>query len=132
MHERARLAQAARLDSAKKERASQKAGTHPSHPLDAYAGEYQNPGYGVIKIQRSGDDLTLAFHGTTWPLRHFHYDVFEIPDRLIDEREASLVGSQFMFHTNWEGEIDSVSSQLEPKVKDIVFTRVDGTHPSAR
>jgi hypothetical protein len=29
-----------------------------------------------------------------------------------------------MFHTNWDGDIDSFSSALEPRVEDIVFTRL--------
>jgi hypothetical protein len=30
---------------------------------------------------------------------------------------------RFMFHTNWEGEIERVTAALEPAVKDIVFTK---------
>lgn len=37
-------------------------GTHPSHDLKDYAGDYENPGYGLIKVQQEGDALELAIN----------------------------------------------------------------------
>jgi len=39
-----------------------KTGTHPSHDLKDYAGDYANPGYGLIKVQQEGDALELAIN----------------------------------------------------------------------
>src|SRR5207249_7619182 len=39
-----------------------KSGTHPSHSLAEYAGEYQNPGYGILKVAVKGDALELSLN----------------------------------------------------------------------
>lgn len=91
--------------------------THPSHPLDAYAGEYAHPGYGTIVIAQEGDTLALR-HGTfAGPLRHRHYDTFEFNVELVDLRIP------LTFATDAKGEIASIAAPLEPAVADIVFTR---------
>lgn len=97
--------------------AEQIAGTSPSHPLDAYVGEYANPGYGVTTIDKPGDELTLSYHAFNGPLRHYHYDTFEYTFELFDQRAL------LTFTTNAKGDIASVSAPLEPTVSDIVFTR---------
>lgn len=97
----------------------QRTGTHPSHDLAEYAGEYQNPGYGVVRIELAGSNLKLDYHGLGGVLPHFHYDVFKLP-----KSDASLLSEQTVqFHTSADGDIDSLSMPLEPAVKDIVFER---------
>jgi CubicO group peptidase (beta-lactamase class C family) len=96
-----------------------KPGTHPSHDLKDYVGEYENPGYGIVKIGPDGDNLKMSLNLLTSPLRHFHYDVFEVPENPIDPMEKTKV----MFWTDLAGNISSLSMPLQPDVKDIVFTR---------
>jgi CubicO group peptidase (beta-lactamase class C family) len=55
------------------------AGTHPSHPLAAYAGVYTHPIWGSAVVQETGDGLVVSI-GTNpllrGPLRHWHFDTF--------------------------------------------------------
>ena len=96
--------------------------THPAHPLDDYVGTYTHPAYGTVEIARAGNGLEMRSHGCKIALRHFHYEVFDTPE----ESGNALEKGKVMFHTNWNGEVDSVSSALEPQVADIVFTRQAG------
>ena len=55
------------------------------------------------------------------PLMHRHYETFElpeVPDRLLPDRLA------ITFLTDRDGNIVSLSTPLEPVVKDIVFARL--------
>jgi CubicO group peptidase (beta-lactamase class C family) len=110
-------------DEANKEKSSdRKAGTHPSHPVADYAGEYENRGYGVIKVVGKSNSLELTVNKLgPFRLEHYHYDVFQVPK----EPESVAAGEQFQFYMNKNGDIDRVSAALEPALdEDIVFTRV--------
>ena len=89
--------------------------TKPSHALADYGGEYENPGYGVIKIALTGDQLQFLFHDFKQPLSHFHYDRFDTPD---DEQDGRF---SLNFRTNPQGDIDSLTSSLDEA--EVVFTR---------
>jgi CubicO group peptidase (beta-lactamase class C family) len=97
-----------------------KSGTHPSHELKDYAGEFENPGYGRVTIMAQGSDFQIKLNRLSSPLKHFHYDVFEVPENPLDPFEKEKV----IFHTDVKGEISSLSMTLEPNVSDIVFNRV--------
>jgi CubicO group peptidase (beta-lactamase class C family) len=92
-------------------------GTRPSHKLDDYTGEYENEGYGVVKVVEERDRLKATYNGIETELEHFHYDVFRI------SAPAEFKGMKFIFRTGLGGEIESVSALLEPTVDDIVFKR---------
>ena len=98
--------------------------THPSHSLADYAGEYQNPAYGLAGVTLQNGALSFSFHGDGGPLNHYHYDVFEVAEQeLAPVSLAPLSGEKVSFHTNVLGDIDSLSVAFEPSVKDIVFTK---------
>ena len=97
-----------------------KSGTHPSHDLKEYLGEYENPGYGRVTIEAQGDGFQMKLNRLSAPLKHFHYDVFAIPEDPLNPLEQEKV----MFQTDVKGDIRSLSMTLEPNVPDIVFTRV--------
>jgi len=99
-------------------------GTQPSHELAEYAGEFEHPGYGVLRVERQGDALELTYNRMSSPLRHFHYDAFEVPENPLDPFEKTKLS----FFTSVDGEIGSVAVPLEPAVAAIVFTR----RPEAR
>ena len=103
---------------------NQKKGTHLSHPLKDYEGMYNNPGFGTIEISLRNDSLFgKAGIYNIW-LRHYHYDVFEA--LIIDKKEGidtTSSGMKFNFKTNEAGNIESLSSQLEPSVKPIEFAK---------
>jgi CubicO group peptidase (beta-lactamase class C family) len=98
-----------------------KAGTHPSHSLAEYAGEYQNDGYGSIKVVVKGDALELSLNKLgPYPLEHYHYDIFQVPE----ENDSFAAGEKFQFEMNKKGDIDHIAAPLAPALgEDIVFTR---------
>lgn len=110
-------------DEARKNKPNdRKANTHPSHDIAAYAGEYQNPGYGTIKIARKGDALEVSVNKLgPFPLEHYHYDIFQVPD----DSDGVAAGEKFQFEMNKAGDVARVSATLEPALgEDIVFTKV--------
>jgi CubicO group peptidase (beta-lactamase class C family) len=95
-------------------------GTHPSHVLKDYAGEYQHPAYGIVKIEIEGDHLKGTLHQLSGALKHYHYDVFEF----AEDPDNPLQKSKIMFHTSLEGDVASLSAPIESTLQDIAFTRV--------
>ena len=95
--------------------------TQFSHPIEEYVGEYSNPAYGIVAVDRSGDrDLKITFHTMQSTAEHWHYDVWRVPHNPLD----LLQETEVMFNTDWEGNIASLSSSFEPSVRDIIFTRM--------
>ncbi|SYZ72656.1 Beta-lactamase [Candidatus Zixiibacteriota bacterium] len=92
--------------------------TKPSHPLADFAGTYVNPGYGPVKVTFDGRQLSALYNGLQIGLEHWHYDVFRVKLRELADQKLF-----FNFMTNDKGDIDRVSSVLEPTVAAIVFTR---------
>ncbi len=97
----------------------QVAGTQPSHPLEAYVGEYENPGYGVLSVALADDGtLESTYNRISARLEHYHYDVFDMVNTLMDARLKTV------FQTNAEGQISSLEVPFEPSAPSpIVFTR---------
>ena len=98
----------------------QKLGTHPSHDLKDYVGDYSNPGYGIVSIAPDADGFKFTLNKVNESLKHYHYDVFQIPEDPLNPFQKLKV----MFLTDINGDISSLSMPLEPNVKDIVFTRM--------
>ncbi len=108
---------------AKAEKASQrKQGTQPSHPLAEYAGEYEHPGYGIVKVAEKAGKLQLSFNMFTTTLDHYHYDVFQAPEL---ERNP-LSEMKITFANNMQGDVETVSVPLESNIDPIVFRRRAG------
>jgi CubicO group peptidase (beta-lactamase class C family) len=122
----ARVKQQRAMTKASEEAAKQKGyttqriGTHPSHDMGEYAGEYEHPGYGIVKIEQTGGALKLDYHGMGGVLTHFHYDVFEVPKDELNPFSEEKV----QFHTNLAGEIDALGIPFESTLKDITFVRL--------
>jgi CubicO group peptidase (beta-lactamase class C family) len=89
--------------------------TKPSHALTDYAGEYENPAYGILKIGLQADQLQFGFHEFHFPMSHFHYDRFDTPD---DEQYGKF---SVNFRTNPQGDIDNAVISLDQA--EVVFTR---------
>lgn len=92
-------------------------GTHPSHALEAYTGEYTNPGYGTIKVEKDGDDLKIIRYDYQSKLSHYHYDYF------LTNELFPFYRTTFEFKTNGDGFIDQLVIQMETKVDPITFTK---------
>ena len=93
-------------------------GTSPSHPLEAYTGEFEHPGYGILSVTLKDGELRGVFNEIDFPLRHYHYDIFE----LVLERFEEVMKVSFL--TNVQGDIDRLIAPFEPTGNDIVFKRV--------
>jgi len=113
-------AKASAEDAKKKGYTMQRTGTHPSHDLAEYAGDYESPAYGVAKVAMENGALTFRYHGMGGPLNHFHYDVFEVAERDLEPMSKEKVA----FHADLQGDIDSLALPLESTVKEVVFTRL--------
>ncbi len=104
---------------AKKE-SVKKPGTKPAHKLADYAGDYENPGYGPLKVAVAGDHLEMTYNGITAPLEHWHYEVWNGKEGATDPTFENM---KFLFQGDVKGNVSALSAQFEPQVKDIVFAR---------
>ena len=96
-------------------------GTSPTHALADYVGTYDHRAYGVVQIGLVEGALTLTVDGVTWPLRHFHYDVFRTQ---ADGRPGPMANARVTFTYGPDrGQINGLSIPLEPTVQPIVFAR---------
>ena len=102
------------------QKTARKPNTQPSHDLAAFTGHYEHPAYGQMIITRTGDGLHWAYRGMSAPLSHRHYDTFEVPHIPYELNPDRLAIS---FTTDRDGNIASLSAQLEAMVADIVFRR---------
>ena len=91
----------------------------PTHPLEAYAGEYEADGYPDFAVKQTADGFAACTVGSLdWSaLRHYHYNLFEWHWADFD----AWVKVQFQVNEN--GEIDAVSVPIEPAVDNILFKR---------
>ena len=89
--------------------------TKPSHPIQDYAGEYEHPAYGVLKVGMKDGRLQMDFHKIVLPLDHFHYDRFETPD---DETYGRFAVN---FLTNPQGDVDKAVISLDEA--EVTFVR---------
>jgi CubicO group peptidase (beta-lactamase class C family) len=111
------------LTAEKKGFTGQKKGTRASHELADYAGEFEHPGYGTlaVRVDRTGaaPKLMMKLNDIERPLEHFHYDTFQVPENPLDAFEKFRI----TFPTNAQGEIAALQANVEPNVKEAVFTR---------
>jgi CubicO group peptidase (beta-lactamase class C family) len=102
----------------KKQDDVRKPNTKPSHNLEDYTGQYENPGYGVFTIGKDGEKLTAAFNGFQFKCEHYHYDIFTLFSKDFSSRKFKAT-----FFTDVKGNISRFSILLQPWVKDIEFIR---------
>jgi CubicO group peptidase (beta-lactamase class C family) len=103
--------------------AARKPNAPPSHQLSDYAGAYEHPAYGRVTIAAAGDGLHWVYRTFSGPLAHRHYETFETPQLPHDLNPDRLAIS---FSTDRDGNVVSLSAQLDPLVADIVFMRAPG------
>jgi CubicO group peptidase (beta-lactamase class C family) len=89
--------------------------TEASHPLEAYAGVYENPAYGVMTVKLEQGIPQFDFHKIRLPLARFHYDRFDTPD---DEENGKW---SVNFRTNPQGDIDQAVMSLDEA--EAIFVR---------
>jgi hypothetical protein len=94
-------------------------GSTPAHPLKEYAGEYEHPGYGIIRVELEGDKLRFNFNGIDTPLEHWHYEVW---NALKNPKDPALVDVKVQFLTGVNGFVEGLSVPFESRIKPIVFS----------
>jgi CubicO group peptidase (beta-lactamase class C family) len=99
-------------------------GTRPSHPYDAYLGEYEHPGYGLLKIEKDEKGLKVFYNNATLPLKHYHYEVFEMSGSFMREPLKATFSSDIL------GKVTSVAIPFEPHTPEIVFKRKSSFDPT--
>lgn len=97
----------------------QRKGTKPAHALEDYAGDYEHPGYGTVRVGLKDGRLSLAYNGFTTPLDHWHYEVFRAPD----DRANRLEQTRVQFDTDLAGQVSAVSVPMDPNVAPTSFAR---------
>ncbi len=107
------------IEARSKAGADKVSGTKPSHALEDFAGEYEHPAYGVLKIGLKDGQLQFDFHKLQWSLSHVHYDRFDTPD---DERFGKFA---LNFSTNPQGDIDKALVSLDEA--EVTFVRKPAT-----
>ncbi len=106
---------------------NKKPNTRPSLALTAYAGNFENKGYGIVKTFIENDTLWIDYNEagkkTTSYLVHYHYDVFRI---LSTEKKPNEVkdATKIQFHLDVMGNIDYLSCVIEPSVAAIKFSKL--------
>jgi hypothetical protein len=102
-------------ESRKKPDTDRITGTKPSHTPADYAGIYEDPAYGLMKINFKNDSLNFIFNNISLPLYHYHYDRFITPDDEINGKWSMT------FNTDAQGSINQLKVSLDEK--EVVFTR---------
>ncbi len=92
--------------------------TQPSHPLAEYAGDFENPGYGVLSVREDGGKLTATYNRLDMAVEHYHYDIFEAKNENFDQ------DYKLQYHLDLKGNVEKVAVQLEPMAPPVVFTRM--------
>jgi len=103
----------------KKKEVTRVQGTQPSHKLEDYVGDYEHPGYGVLKVALRDGKLEATFNNIATPLEHWHYDTFNGGKA----KDPTFSNMKYLFQTDVNGYVAKVSAQFEPSVKEIVFAK---------
>jgi len=123
------LEESKKRQDARKEEAEQKkketwrrSGTHPAHPLEEYAGEYEHPAYGLLRIELRDGRLGCVYDLIEFNLEHWHFEVFNAP-KAENNPVLDPLDWKFQFQTNLRGYVDAVALPLYSDIKPIVFTK---------
>jgi CubicO group peptidase (beta-lactamase class C family) len=92
-------------------------GTSPAHPLAAYAGTYEHPGYGPFTITAEDDRLRAAYFTIEGLLEHVHFDTFELN---LQDRDARF---RLTFSTDAHGRVHRLAVPIEMTADPILFDR---------
>lgn len=91
--------------------------TKPSFALKNYTGNYENKGYGILKVIEKDKQLMIVRGGDSTVLTHYHFDVFQTGS------DAGKLKVHFEMNVN--GELTNLNLPLEPALgKPIEFTKL--------
>jgi CubicO group peptidase (beta-lactamase class C family) len=98
--------------------------TKPAHALDAYAGDYNHPGYGDLQVTLQNGKLSFSYNGITTPLEHWHYETFN--GQKADDPTFS--DFKLTFRTDVNGRVTALEALMEATLDGMVFKK----KPAAR
>ncbi len=91
--------------------------TKPSHPLKAFTGSYEHPGYPDVVIRLRKGKLEALIAGKFLPLAHYHYNIFEVMFDYYDVRE------KVSFNVNDGGDIAGLEFKIEVALPPTKFEK---------
>lgn len=106
-----------------KKTTARKDGTKPAHVVSDYAGDYEHPSYGVLKVAEAAGGLSMTYNAITTPLEHWHYEVWNGKKIEGAKADNTFEDMRLLFRTGFSGEVEAVEAPFEPAVANIVFTR---------
>ncbi len=112
-------AEAAAKEGEKKREAARVTNTQPAHKLEDYVGDYEHPGYGIVKVALSAGKLVATYNNIATPLEHWHYETFNGGKG----KEVVAENMKFTFQTDVKGQVARLVAGFEPAVADIVFAK---------
>jgi CubicO group peptidase (beta-lactamase class C family) len=112
-------AEAAAKEGEKKKEVARVAGTQPAHKLADYVGDYEHPGYGVLRVTLSDGKLEAKYNNIATPLEHWHYETFNGGKG----GEVTFENMKYTFQTDAKGLVAKLAATFEPAVGEIVFAR---------
>jgi CubicO group peptidase (beta-lactamase class C family) len=89
-------------------------------PLDAYAGEYQHPGYGTLTIALEDGTLRPRLGTMDLSLAHRHYETFDLEWHELGDQSHLF---PLMFLSDPDGDITALTVPFEPSVEPLRFDR---------
>jgi CubicO group peptidase (beta-lactamase class C family) len=98
----AKIFEAAQAKALIERNARRRKDTKPSRELAAYAGTYEDPGYGKADVMVVDGKLALLWSSFKTGLEHFHFDTFTATDN-------ELKNEQLTFSLNADGEVGSMN-----------------------
>lgn len=120
MHRRLVAARAANRSAQERLAEERRTGTRPTFPLAAYAGDYEHPGYGTLRIEQRNNRLVMRFNHIETPLEHWHYDVFS---GVRVEEDPTFANAKLQFTTDLRGRIAGLQIALEQLLPPFTFER---------
>jgi hypothetical protein len=94
-------------------------------PLEAYAGEYEHPGYGTLEIAVEGGTLRPRLGTLDLSMTHRHYETFDLEWHELGDQSHLF---PLMFLSDADGDITALTIPFEPSVEPLRFGRL----PDAR
>ena len=94
-------------------------------PLEAYAGEYEHPGYGTLTIAVEGGVLRPRLGTMDLSLAHRHYETFDLEWHELGDQSHLF---PLMFLSDPDGDITALTVPFEPLGNRIGSTG-DPTRP---
>ncbi len=93
--------------------------TKPAHPLADYAGVYENPGYGELRVDAKAGALAMTFNGIATPLEHWHYETFSGGK----SDDPTFQDFKLTFRADANGRVAAVEGLFEPTLPEEVFRK---------